>query len=114
VIEALFMTIFDGLKTRYAAELEAVQGQYPFVPIEAKPVRLTFAGACIHRMFVVCCLLVSVQKGRGKKCSVEGAHGARHGTGRQCRPSTLCAHVPSVTFEAKPVHLTFAGACWLF
>lgn len=45
VIETLFMTIFDGLKTRYATELEAVQGQYPFTPIEAKPVRLTFAGA---------------------------------------------------------------------
>jgi hypothetical protein len=55
VIEALFMTIFDGLKTRYAAELEAVQAQYPFVPIEAKPVRLTFAGksclcAAVHPM----------------------------------------------------------------
>jgi aspartyl-tRNA synthetase len=44
VIESLFMTMFDGLKTRYAAELEAVQGQYPFTPIQAKPLRLTFAG----------------------------------------------------------------------
>lgn len=44
MIESLFMTMFDGLKTRYAAELEAVQGQYPFTPIQAKPLRLTFAG----------------------------------------------------------------------
>lgn len=42
VIESLFMTMFEGLKTRYAAELEAVQGQYPFTPIQAKPLRLTF------------------------------------------------------------------------
>jgi hypothetical protein len=44
VIESLFMTMFEGLKTRYAAELEAVQGQYPFTPIQAKPLRLTFPG----------------------------------------------------------------------
>lgn len=44
VIETLFLTMFEGLTTRYAAELEAVQAQYPFVPIQAKPVRLTFAG----------------------------------------------------------------------
>lgn len=44
VIEALFMSMFEGLKTKYAAELEAVQAQYPFTPIEAKPLRLTFAG----------------------------------------------------------------------
>eukprot|EP00878_Enallax_costatus_P016449 GHUV01017254.1.p1 GENE.GHUV01017254.1~~GHUV01017254.1.p1 ORF type:complete len:473 (+),score=150.41 GHUV01017254.1:342-1760(+) len=43
VIEHLFMTMFDGLRIRYAKELETVQTQYPFDPIEAKPVRLTFA-----------------------------------------------------------------------
>jgi hypothetical protein len=36
--------MFEGLKTRYTPELEAVQAQYPFSPIEAKPLRLTFAG----------------------------------------------------------------------
>jgi hypothetical protein len=45
VIESLFMAIFDGLKSRYATELAAVQAQYPFTPIEAKPTRLTFEGA---------------------------------------------------------------------
>ncbi|WIA17369.1 hypothetical protein OEZ85_014230 [Tetradesmus obliquus] len=43
VIEHLFMHMFNGLATKYAAELEAVQSQYPFEPIAAKPVRLTFA-----------------------------------------------------------------------
>lgn len=45
VIEKLFMTMFDGLATKYAKELAVVQTQYPFTPITAKPVRLTFAGA---------------------------------------------------------------------
>ncbi|KAF8065924.1 IBI1 [Scenedesmus sp. PABB004] len=43
VIERLFMAIFDGLATRYAPELAAVAAQYPFEPIAAKPLRLTFA-----------------------------------------------------------------------
>jgi hypothetical protein len=45
VIEHLFMHMFNGLATKYAAELEAVQAQFPFEPIQAKPLRLTFAGA---------------------------------------------------------------------
>jgi hypothetical protein len=44
VIEALFMAVFQGLATRYAPELAAIQGQYPFAPLQAKPLRLTFAG----------------------------------------------------------------------
>jgi hypothetical protein len=44
VIEALFMATFEGLSTRYAVELATIQQQYPFAPIEAKPLRLTFAG----------------------------------------------------------------------
>lgn len=42
VIEALFMHMFDGLTTRYAAELAAIAQQYPFEPIVAKPTRITF------------------------------------------------------------------------
>jgi hypothetical protein len=48
VIEHLFMHMFNGLATKYASELEAVQAQYPFEPIAAKPVRLTFAGAAAY------------------------------------------------------------------
>lgn len=44
VIEHLFMTMFEGLSSRYPRELAAVQSQYPFAPIQAKPCRLTFAG----------------------------------------------------------------------
>jgi len=43
VIEKLFMATFEGLTTRHAVELAFVQQQYPFAPIEAKPLRLTFA-----------------------------------------------------------------------
>lgn len=57
VIEALFMSMFEGLKTKYAAELEAVQAQYPFTPIEAKPLRLTFAGTAGQTRV---CLLVGL------------------------------------------------------
>lgn len=43
VIESLFMHMFDGLATRYAADLAAINHQYPFTPIVAKPTRITFA-----------------------------------------------------------------------
>jgi hypothetical protein len=48
VIEHLFMHMFNGLATIYEAELEAVQAQFPFEPIQAKPLRLTFAGAAVR------------------------------------------------------------------
>jgi hypothetical protein len=57
VIEHLFMHMFNGLATKYATELEAVQAQYPFEPIAAKPVRLTFAGASYCRQMVAECSL---------------------------------------------------------
>jgi len=38
VIERLFVHIFDGLKERYSKELEAINKQYPFEPLQ---VRLT-------------------------------------------------------------------------
>ncbi len=44
VIEKLFMSMFEGLATRCSRELEAIRQQYPFEPLQAKPLRLTFAG----------------------------------------------------------------------
>jgi aspartyl/asparaginyl-tRNA synthetase len=43
VIDAMFMHIFEGLATRCAAELAAINKQYPFEPFVAKPTRITFA-----------------------------------------------------------------------
>lgn len=43
MIDALFMHMFEGLTTRYAADLAAIAKQYPFEPIVAKPTRITFA-----------------------------------------------------------------------
>jgi nondiscriminating aspartyl-tRNA synthetase len=42
VLEKLFMYMFDGLKTGCAKELEVIGQQYPFEPIEYKPLRLEF------------------------------------------------------------------------
>jgi aspartyl-tRNA synthetase len=53
VIDTLFMTIFDGLATTYATELEAVQSQFPFEPIQAKPTRLTYAGERVLRHMMI-------------------------------------------------------------
>jgi hypothetical protein len=36
------MHMFDGLATKYAADLAAIAQQYPFEPIVAKPTRITF------------------------------------------------------------------------
>ena len=44
VIDDLFVYMFDGLKNRFAKELETVNGQYPFEPLQyLRPsLRLTF------------------------------------------------------------------------
>jgi aspartyl-tRNA synthetase len=46
VIERIFMDMFDGIKRDCGRDLEAIAAQYPFEPIEAKPLRLTFEGEC--------------------------------------------------------------------
>lgn len=42
VIEALFMSLFDGLAKDYAGELATIGQQYPFEPLIYRPCRLTF------------------------------------------------------------------------
>lgn len=42
VIEKLFMHMFKGLETTYAKELAFIRAQYPFEPLQYKPLRLTF------------------------------------------------------------------------
>lgn len=45
VLEKVFLTIFDGLNTKCAKQLEAINEQYPFEPLKYLPqtLRLTFA-----------------------------------------------------------------------
>eukprot|EP00166_Cyanidium_caldarium_P002151 ctg_2165.g428 len=48
VLDAVFRYVFQGLEKRYAAELECIQRQYPFVPLRyhrERSVRLTHAEA---------------------------------------------------------------------
>jgi aspartyl-tRNA synthetase len=44
VIERIFMDMFGGIEKECGKDLEAIRAQYPFEPIEAKPLRLTFEG----------------------------------------------------------------------
>eukprot|EP01025_Chloroclados_australasicus_P032334 TRINITY_DN3277_c0_g3_i1.p1 TRINITY_DN3277_c0_g3~~TRINITY_DN3277_c0_g3_i1.p1 ORF type:complete len:595 (-),score=55.18 TRINITY_DN3277_c0_g3_i1:165-1757(-) len=43
IIEGLFLFIFEGLKNNFSQDLEAIALQYPFQPLQYKPLRLTFA-----------------------------------------------------------------------
>lgn len=50
VIERLFVHIFDGLKEHFSKELEAINKQYPFEPLQ---VTLCLSTA-LHQHFLVC------------------------------------------------------------
>ena len=45
VLDGLFAHIFEGLKTRYAAEIEVIKRQFPFEDFVYKPTRLEFPQA---------------------------------------------------------------------
>ncbi|KAJ3056700.1 aspartate--tRNA ligase dps1 [Rhizophlyctis rosea] len=45
VLDGLFAHIFEGLKTRYAAEIEVIKRQFPFDDFVYKPTRLEFPQA---------------------------------------------------------------------
>jgi hypothetical protein len=40
VLDEMFLSIFDGLKTRYAPELEVVRQQFPFEDLKYVPTEL--------------------------------------------------------------------------